>query len=261
MSETTATAEPAATPLLPPLYKSLEPLTGQRHSDLRLHDAGFGFAAGISVIPLAVEEFSVASRHYPIVFTSHAPHMPMVIMSLVADTNPQVEADGTWQSGKYIPAYLRRFPFFLVRVAEGSDDLALCMDTSAPQVSTTEGEMLFGADGKPTPILDQAFAFSRSLEAAMQKTRMMADILTGLNLLQPTAVQFEQNGKPTKIDGFHAVQRDAFAALSGEKLAELRDNGALDLIYAHLASMAALPELAARIAAAPPEPAPLPADL
>lgn len=253
MSETTAT--PAATPLLPPLYKSLEPLTGQRHSELRLRDAGHAFAAGISAIPLAIEEFPVASRHYPIVFTAHAPHMPMVIMGLVADANPLVDANGVWQSGKYIPAYVRRFPFFLVRVAEGSDELALCIDASAPQLSTTEGEILFGADGKPTPILDQAFAFSRSLEAAMHKTRALTDMLTSLNLLQPTAVQFEQNGKPTKIDGFHAVQREAFAALPAEKLAELRDSGALELIYAHLASMAALPELAARMAAPPSAPA------
>jgi hypothetical protein len=255
MSETAATAAPAATPLLPPLYSALEPLTPQRHSDLRLRDAGYAFAARISAIPLAFEEFSPASRHYPIVFTAQAPHMPMVIMSLAADANPQVDANGVWQAGKYIPAYLRRFPFFLVRVAEGSDELALCMDTAAPQISTTEGEILFGADGKPTPILDQAFAFSRSLEAAMQKTRALTDLLTSLNLLQPTAVQFEQNGKPTKIDGFHAVQREAFAALPAEKLAELRDNGALELIYAHLASMAALPELTARLAAAPSAPA------
>jgi hypothetical protein len=134
----------------------------------------------------------------------------------------QVDANGVWQAGKYIPAYLRRFPFFLVRVAEGSDELALCMDTAAPQISTTEGEILFGADGKPTPILDQAFAFSRSLEAAMQKTRALTDLLTSLNLLQPTAVQFEQNGKPTKIDGFHAVQREAFAALPAPLRKRLR---------------------------------------
>jgi SapC len=255
MSDTAAPAAPAATPLLPPLYSALEPLTAQRHADLRLHDAGYAFAARISAIPLVTEEFSIASRHYPIVFTAQTPHMPMVIMSLLADTNPQVDANGAWQPGKYIPAYLRRFPFFLVRVAEGSDELALCVDTTAPQISTTEGEMMFGADGKPTQILDQAFAFSRSLEAAMQKTRALTDLLTSLNLLQPTAVQFEQNGKPTKIDGFHAVQREAFAALPAEKLAELRDNGALELIYAHLASMGGLPELTASLAAAPPAPA------
>ncbi len=253
MSETTAA--PAAGPLLPPLYTSLEPLTAQRHADVRVRDAGYAFAAGISAIPLATEEFAIAGRHYPIVFTAQAPHMPVAIMGLTADTNAHVSANGAWDPGKYVPAYLRRFPFFLVRVAEGSDELALCMDARAPQISTTEGEALFGADGKPTPMLDRAFTFCRSLEAAMQKTRALVDMLAGMNLLQPAAVQFEQNGKPTKIDGFHAIQREAFAALAPEKLAELRDNGALELIYAHLISVGGLPELAARMAAPAPAPA------
>lgn len=252
MSETAPAPNAATGPLLPPLYSSLEPLTAQRHGDVRVREAGYAFAAGISAIPLATEEFAVASRHYPIVFTAQAPHMPVVIMGLQNDTNTHVGADGAWEPGKYIPAYLRRFPFFLVRVAEGSDELALCMDSRAPQISTTEGEALFGADGKPTPMLDRAFTFCRSLEAAMQKTRAMTDMLSGLNLLQPAAVQFEQNGKPTKIDGFHAVQREAFAALAPEKLAELRDNGALELVYAHLISVGGLPELAARLTGAAP---------
>ena len=81
----------------------------------------------------------------------------------------------------------------------------------------------------------------------MQKTRAMAEALTALNLLQPAAVQFEQFGKPTKIDGFHAIQRETFAALTPQQLAELRDNGQLELIYAHLLSIGGLPELAARM--------------
>jgi len=251
MSDTapTPTATPAPAPVLPPLYSSLEPLTSQRHSGLRVREAGYAFAAGISAIPLAAEEFAVASRHYPIVFTAQAPHMPVAIVGLTADTNTHVGADGAWAPGKYVPAYLRRFPFFLVRVAEGSDELALCIDGRAAQFSTTEGEALFGADGKPTPMLDRAFAFCRGMEQAMQKTRALAESLTALNLLQPAAVQFEQNGKPMKIDGFHAIQKEAFAALPAEKLAELRDSGALEVIYAHLLSIGGLPELAAKMTA------------
>jgi hypothetical protein len=240
----------APAPLLPPLYASLEPLTAQRHADLRVREGGYGFAANISAIPLAIEEFAVAGRWYPIVFTAQAPHMPVAIVGLTPDTNTHVGANGQWEAGKYVPAYLRRFPFFLVRVAEGSDELALCIDPAAPQFSTTEGEALFGADAKPTPMLDRAFTFCKGMEAAMQKTRAMADMLAGLNLLQPAAVQFEQNGKPMKIDGFHAIQRETFAALPAEKLAELRDNGGLELIYAHLLSIGGLPELAAKLSAA-----------
>lgn len=242
-----------AAPVLPPLYTSLEPLTAQRHSGLRVRDAGYAFAAAVSAIPLAGEEFAIASRHYPIVFTAQAPHMPVAIVGLKADTNTHVGADGSWAAGKYIPAYLRRFPFFLVRVAEGSDELALCIDSKAPQFSTTEGEALFGADNKPTPMLDRAFAFCRGMEQAMQKTRALAESLSAMNLLQPAAVQFEQNGKPMKIDGFHAIQKEAFAALPAEKLAELRDSGALEIIYAHLLSIGGLPELAAKLV--PPTPA------
>lgn len=236
---------PAA--ILPPLYAGLEPLTAQRHATLRVREAGYAYARGISAIPLAAEEFTIAGRQYPIVFTAQPPHMPVIIVGLTADTNTHVTAEGAWADGKYVPAYLRRYPFFLVRVAEGSEELALCIDRSAPQFSTTEGEELFGADGKPTPMLDRAFTFCRSLEVAMQKTRAMAESLTALNLLQPAAVQFEQFGKPTKIDGFHAIQREAFAALTAEQLAELRDNGHLELIYAHLLSIGGLPELAARM--------------
>lgn len=237
----------AVPPILPPLYTSLEPITAQRHATLRVREAGFGFARGISAIPLAAEEFAIAARQYPIVFTAQAPHMPVVIVGLAADTNMNVDAAGQWVEGRYVPAYLRRFPFFLVRVAEGSEELALCIDSRAPQLSTTEGEPLFGADGKPTPTLDRAFTFCRSLEVAMQKTRAMAEALATLGLLQPAAVQFEQGGKPTKIDGFHAIQREAFAALSPAQLAELRDNGQLELIYAHLLSIGGLPELAAKM--------------
>jgi len=248
MSVSTPAPGPAAgAPILPPLYTALEPLTAQRHADLRVREAGFAFARGISAIPLAAEEFAIASRQYPIVFTAQPPHMPVVIVGLAPDSNMHVTAEGAWAEGRYVPAYLRRFPFFLVRVAEGSEELALCVDPGAPQFSTTEGEPLFGADGKPTPMLDRAFTFTRSLEVAMQKTRAMAEQLTALGLLQPAAVQFEQFGKPTKIDGFHAVQREAFAALAPEKLAELRDNGQLELIYAHLLSIGGLPELAARM--------------
>ena len=240
MSATTA-------PVLPPLYTSLEPLTGQRHAALRMRDAGFAYAAKIAAIPVAAEEFAVAGRHYPIVFTAQAPHMPVAVTGLTADSNMHVNPQGQWAEGRYVPAYLRRFPFFLVRVAEGSDELALCIDPTAAQFSTTEGESLFGADQKPTPMLERAFAFCRSLEVALQKTRVMAEALAALGLLQPAAVQFEHNGKPMKIDGFYAVQREALMALPADKLAELRDNGTLEVVYAHLFSIGGLPELAARL--------------
>ena len=44
-------------------------------------------------------------------------------------------------------------------------------------------------------------------------------------------------GQPQKIAEYFAVSEDKLKALPAEKLAELRDNGALGQIYAHLVSL------------------------
>ena len=234
----------SAAPVLPPLYGNLEGLTAERHGTLRLRDTGFGFAAGASAVPLAAEEFVIAARSLPIVFSAQAPHMPVVITGLAAGTNLYVDSGGAWRIGAYVPAYLRRFPFFLLRTAPDSEELALCIDPAAPQVSDTVGEPLFTAEGKPAPQLERAFAFTRSVEEAMLRTRTMALRLAEMELLKPSVVQFDHHGKPLRIDGFFAVDRPALAALPAGQLAELCDRGWLEVIYAHLLSVGGIPELA-----------------
>jgi hypothetical protein len=246
MSDNTPVANGAAVsgPTLPPLYRSLDPLTAERHAALRVRDAGYAFAAGASAVPLVAEEFVVAARSLPIVFGAQAPHLPVALTGLAAGTNLYVDDAGRWKQGAYVPAYLRRIPFFLVRTAPGSDQLVLCIDTTAPQVSETEGEALFDAEGKATPQLDRALAFTRSVEEGMLRTRGITERLNQLGLLKPAVVQFPHHGKPLRVDGFFAVDRPALAALPTEQLVELRDKGWLEPIYAHLLSIGGLPELA-----------------
>ncbi|MBK1660703.1 SapC family protein [Paracraurococcus ruber] len=238
----------AAAPVLPPLYRSLEPLTAERHRALRLRDAGYGFAAQASAIPLAAEEFGVAARTLPIVFAAQAPHMPVALTGLTSGSNQFVGPDGTWRQGVYIPAYLRRVPFFLVRASQASDQLVLCLDTTAAQVSETEGEPIFDAEGKATPQLDRALAFVKSVEEAMLRTRAITEQLSALGLLKAAVVEFPQAGRPLRVDGFFAVDRPALAALPADKLADLRDRGWLEVIYAHLLSIGGMPELARHVA-------------
>jgi hypothetical protein len=238
----------AAGPVLPPLYTSLDPLTPERHGRLRVRDAGYGFAAQASAIPLAAEEFAIAARTLPIVFGAQAPHLPVALCGLAPGSNLYVTESGAWKPGAYIPAYLRRVPFFLVRTAPTSDQLVLCIDTRAPQVSETEGEPLFDAAGKATPQLDRALAFTRSAEEAIQRTRGITERLNQLGLLKPAVVQFPHHGKPLRVDGFFAVDRPALAALPPEQFMELRDKGWLEPIYAHLLSIGGLPELARELA-------------
>jgi hypothetical protein len=245
MSEPVAANGIATTaPILPPLYRSLEAVSAERHGRLRLRDAGLGFARTASAVPLTAEEFSVAARSLVIVFAAQAPHMPVALTGLTPETNLYVDSGGAWRIGAYVPAYLRRYPFFLLRVADGADELALCFDPTGPQVSEEAGEPMFTPEGKMAPQLERAFTFTKSVEEAMLRTRTMTTRLAEMGLLKPAVVEFERLGKPIRIDGFHAVDRPALAALPAEQLLELRERNWLEVIYAHLLSLGGLPELA-----------------
>lgn len=241
------TAMPAA--VLPPLYTALEPLTPERHARIRVRDAGFGFAARTSAIPLMAEEFAIAARTLPIVFAAQAPHLPLALCGLTPGSNLYVGEAGRWKPGAYVPAYLRRLPFFLARTAPTSEQLVLCIDPRAPQVSETEGEALFDAAGKATPQLERALAFTRSVEEGILRTRAVTERLNQLGLLKPAVVKFQHHGKPLRVDGFFAVDRPALAALPAAEFVELRDKGWLEPIYAHLLSLGGVQELARDLAA------------
>lgn len=241
-------ANGAAVPL-PPLYGGIVPLNHMQHARWRVRDVGFGFAAGVPAVPLALEEFALAARHMGVVFATQAPHMPIAILGSGPTRNMFINAEGKWREGAYVPAYLRRYPFLLVRMNASSDELALCLDPGAPQFSETEGEPLFEADAKPTAMATRAFEFTRAVEGSFMRTQEFVTALTELKLLAPAAVQFDQGGRNMRVDGFHAVQREAFNALTGEQLVMLRDKGWLEAIHAHLFSVAALPAIVQQAAA------------
>jgi len=240
MSETPANG---AAHRLPLFYNRLEPLHVERHAALALHQAGYGFAKDATGIPLAAEEFGMAARSLPIVFAPQAPFMPIALLALTPGQSHAVTADGHWQQGVYVPAYIRRYPFLLARTSEGSEEMALCVDPTAAAFSGEGGEKLF-ADGRPAPVTDRALQFSRDFEVAMQRTRAMVEALTAAELLQPGVVQFHINGQPRRVDGFRAVDRQRLAKLEAARFLELRDRGYLEPIYAHLVSIGGVPELA-----------------
>jgi hypothetical protein len=201
---------------LPPLYGALEPLSAARHGRLRWRDVGLGFAAAAPALPLTLAELGRAARHAPVVFAPEPPHAPLLL----------------WPAA-HVPAYLRRFPFLLARLAPGREELALCLDPGAPQLSETEGEPLFDAAGRPTLLAERAFHFARDVEQGLIAAQAFGTGLAALGLLAPAAL-------PDGRQGFHAVDRAAFARLPGEHLARLRDQGWLEPLVAHFLSILAL---------------------
>lgn len=236
---------PAITEGLPPLYKAIVPLSPNVHGDIGFSaQSAYAFAADAPTVPLTVDEFAAAQRDYPIVFTRGDNPMPVALMSLDGSRNPNVDAEGGWAAGAYVPAYIRRYPFLLVRQAEGNPNFSLCFDeaSAAFDAGQAEASALF-KDGKPTPLTTSVLEFCTTYERSQEKTSGFGQRLSELGLFTETSVRVSMNGKTLEIKGFKVISEARLRELDADVLVELVGKGWMGAIYAHLLSLGSFGEL------------------
>lgn len=241
---------------LPLFYRQIEAFDTTRHGALRRPaSADFRFAAGATVIPLLISELPLALRHYPLVFLpggeGQAPALA-VLVGLGNERNLFVDAQGIWRAGTYIPAYVRRYPFHVLRVETQADPL-LAID--ATYVAATDGAPLVTAEGKPSPFLDEMLSFAREYLAAAERTESMCRALQEAGVLEEDDISLQSSGgEAHRINGFLSVSEERLRALPADALVKLHQADALGLAYAQLLSLANLVHLPppASESAAPP---------
>ncbi|MFZ5609828.1 MAG: SapC family protein [Pseudomonadota bacterium] len=236
-------------PRLPPLYGNVVPVNAAQHGALKLAaKPDFSFARTTHILPVLVEEFSLAQRYFPILFAPEGEAYPMVLVGLREGENLFIDDKGEWRRASYVPGYLRRYPFILARRDANSQEFGLCMDDTAKRLNKEAGEPLFAGD-QPSDYLKSALEFCRRFEESAQQTRLFCRLLNENNLLRSGEVSLNVNGKPVKYDGFRMIDEKKLAALPDATLATFAKNGALTAIHAHLFSLAAFQNLFADIIA------------
>ena len=223
-------------------YSKPEPLSTDLHGKLGVNpvDKPYAFVAASHVVPLTVTEFAPSALSYPVVFLGEA-KQPVAVMGLRQSENLYVNATGDFRPESYIPAYVRRYPFVFANDQE-NQRLILCIDRDAPFLVEGGQAPLFN-DGKPSDYVNQAMEFCNNFEQERQRTDSFVQLIKDLDLFEVReAVYTPRNergepGEPQKLADYFAVSEDKLKALPAEKLAELRDNGALGQIYAHLVSL------------------------
>lgn len=243
-----ATAAQSDNPL-PVLYNELEPLSTTVHSDFRLSPQDtLASVAKMHALPLTADEFLLAQRFYPIVFTSGANSVPLALMGLNEGVNLFVDEDGRFKGDSYVPAYLRRYPFMLARLRQDSEDLSLCFDPSSGVLSKDgTGEALF-VDGQPSETTKSILSFCEQFEQSGARTAALVAELEKLELLidGEVAIQPEGAEQPFIYRGFRMVAEDKLKDLRGDVARKLMQSGAMALIYAHLFSLSLIRDLFAR---------------
>jgi hypothetical protein len=183
-------------------------------------------------------EFARAALEYAIVFGGPGDVvMPAAVLGLRPDENLYVAKEGGWQA-KYIPAFVRRYPFVFSSPDEGRT-FTLCIDEVYPGINKSgRGERLFGDEGKPTLYLNNVLKFLQQYQLEFQRTQGFCRKLRDLNLLEPMQARMNLgSGERMALQGFSVVDRARLKTLPANVLAELVLSDELESIYTHLVSM------------------------
>jgi len=221
------------------IYERAEPINKKKHCDWSVKAGNnYNFAKKINSVPLTAVEFPNAAVEYSIIFAGNEEAvMPAVILGVRDQENLYVNDDGQWDS-KYIPAFLRRYPF----VFSGSNDakqFTLCIDEDFSGCNQDgKGERLFDSEGEQTQYLQSVLNFSSEYQGQFNRTQLFCKKLKELDLLEPMQAQITlPSGQKMNFGGFQAVNREKLKQLSNEQLGELARTDELELIYLHLHSM------------------------
>jgi len=223
-------------------YRKPEPLNPETHGKLGVSrpNQPLGFLREAHAVPLTVSEFGLCANSYPIIFVGPE-KTPVAVMGVRQAENLFVDPEGRVNADFYVPAFVRRYPFVFA-ADQGSDRLLLCVDTEAEMITDTP-EMPFFENGQPTKYTQDAVEFCKEFERQRRATVDFIKLIESHDLFEEKAVTFsprDANGnetQPQKIADYWAISEEKLNQLSAEKFNELRDNGAMGAIYAHLVSL------------------------
>ncbi|HLS85900.1 MAG TPA: SapC family protein [Burkholderiales bacterium] len=249
--------------ITPPFgYKEVVPVLKTQR--LRLPGPGElpPFVRGSNAVPLSPTEFQPAGREFPIVFTSNdngKSFAPVAVLGLASGENLFVNGSG-WSAGVYVPAYLRRYPFCMARVAAPAQGEAKQGEEQPRRLICVEkehldegGEALFEGD-KPTERWAGIERLLTEYEADLERGRELCAILADYALLEPFTMQAQlpadKGGEKLNLTGMHRVSEKNLENLNAAQLKNLVRKGILARIYLHLISLANFARLLERRLAA-----------
>ena len=227
-------------------YKNPQALTPERHTGKSIRaERNYRFATDTNSVPLNLQEFVIAGKTFPIVFTIEDPAIPVAVLGLGNQQNLFVDDAGNWVLGAYIPAYIRRYPFiFTTGTEEGQ--LVLCVDEDSEFVEEGDDRPLF-VDGEPSDVLNEALQFCNDFQSQFEVTKAFVSEIDQHDLLVSKEMTYTSpEDKRYSLAGFRIIDEEKFNALDDDVFLEWRRRGWLPFLYCHFLSVSNLVVLGLR---------------
>jgi len=224
------------------IYDNIQPLS-EKHAKWSVGVDNHEFLTHLNSVPVLATEIVFAASEFPIIFSAtgnEGEYLPLVVMGLKDGQNLLLN-DKNVLSTRYVPAFVRRYPFVL----GGSNDsemMALCMDEDSKFFSHdgSKGARLFQDDGSHSDFLKEVVEFLRDYQYRADMTRVFTKKLHELDLLEPMSanISFKDKSEANiNLGGFFVVKREKLKAIGDADALDLFKKDGLELIYAHLHSL------------------------
>ena len=230
------------------LFQKPLSLDSAAHRQLRFSPSQpYHFAAKQLFAPITLSEVNMIAREYALVFSDVVGSLPMALLGRARGANSYVRSSGHW-TARYVPAHIRRYPFVMAERpaqpgVEGATEAEkiVMFDEQAPHVHAQTGARLFDDEGGATDALRNVMQVLVAMDKDSHNTQRVMAQLEELGLLvAKQIVVASKQGQAVGLQGLRVIDTERFEALSGDQLAQLRQTGALNLIYAHQTSLANL---------------------
>ena len=222
---------------------SIQPITLRQFANKKFQRTkSYAFASKELLAELVAKEFPQAALAVPIAFVAvNDEFSPVAVLGLNTGKNLFVTLDGRW-IGRYIPAVFRGYPFSLAKTEDGRQ--VFCINDAPEVISDVEGEPFFEPTSEPTQALKDIFDFLTQTASNRLVTVQIIKVLQKHQLIVPWVIKLKGADQTEHtINGLYRLDESAFNLLPSEALNEIRQVGALPLIFCQLLSMQHLPML------------------
>jgi len=217
------------------------PLQNDKHAKLKITESSdYTRYKDLHLIPILAQDFFTLCAEFSLVFVKDSrgeQFVPVAIMGLREGHNLFCQTQ-EWKS-RVIPIRFNNAPFSMVRVDSTGDQLAVLIDEESSMLSETEGESLFKEDGEKTAYLEQRIEDVMTTAEQTVQTEAICKLFKEKDLLATKQLQLQhrQDSPRYNIDGIYTIDEKRLNALSEDDFLDLRKQGMIPLIYAHLSSL------------------------
>ena len=194
------------------------------------------FAKELSFVPLLANEVALVGEMFPVVFSSDETPSLLALTSLGGE-NLAINSEGKYIS-RYVPAYLRKYPFALASTKEDPEKRVILFDENASNISKTKGNQLFTKDGQESEVLKKAVQFLTDYEKQSMNTAAIVKTIVESGILEPREISVgEGEEKKVLVKGFQVASRKKLNELDDETLALWVRKGIISFLDAHINSL------------------------